>query len=92
MPAYPWLEEAQVDLDVLEVKLKAMQSLGVPYSNDQVKRGREAYLEQANAIVEGLQRDGVQVAPESELIALIAYMQRLGVDIKSADPDELSDN
>jgi cytochrome c oxidase cbb3-type subunit I/II len=36
---------------------------------------------QAKGIADDLQKDGIKVAPTKEIIALIAYMQRLGTDI-----------
>jgi cytochrome c oxidase cbb3-type subunit II len=42
MPAYPWLERAAVDADVMPTKLRALRTLGAPYSDDEVKRSAEA--------------------------------------------------
>ena len=92
MPAYPWLKDAKVNMDAVPVKAKAMQSLGVPYFQDEVKNAKGVYLKQANEIVAGLQKDGIELSPKSEMIAIIAYMQRLGTDIKKANPEELESN
>jgi cytochrome c oxidase cbb3-type subunit II len=42
MPAYPWLERAAVAADEMPVKLRALQRLGEPYSDDEVKASADA--------------------------------------------------
>ena len=37
---------------------------------------------QAAEITANLKTDGIEVAPDAEIIALISYLQRLGKDIK----------
>jgi cytochrome c oxidase cbb3-type subunit 2 len=44
MPGYPWLEETPVDRDIIEAKLRALKTLGHPYTEEQVK-GASAGLE-----------------------------------------------
>ncbi len=92
MPTYTWLKDNQVDLDLLPEKLKAMKHLGVPYTDDDPARARDNYLEQARKIQATLQQEGVQLSEDAEILALIAYIQRLGTDLKNADPGELSGN
>jgi cytochrome c oxidase cbb3-type subunit I/II len=92
MPTYPWLEESLVDMDQIEVKVAAMKSLGVPYTDSNIKDSRTAYLSQAQTIVSSLAADNVVANPQSELISMIAYLQRLGTDLKNADPKELQAN
>jgi cytochrome c oxidase cbb3-type subunit I/II len=92
MPAYAWLATDQVNLDEVEVKLRAMKHLGVPYAEEDIKQSRDSYLRQANEVRDRLTKDGIEVSAEAEIISLIAYMQRLGQDLKSADPEELKRN
>ena len=68
--------------------MSAMQTLGVPYTDDEIKRGKELYMAQAATVSEGLAKDNVQLAPDSELTSLIAYLQRLGVDGRAAIKNE----
>ena len=83
MPRYPWLLTNQLDFDILPKKIGAMQTLGVPYTDDQVERAKELALAQATLISEGLnQEENVETLPTDEIIALIAYLQRLGTDIQ----------
>ena len=42
MPRYPWLEEATVDGDGMVKRLKAMKTLGVPYSDEDITGAAEA--------------------------------------------------
>ena len=83
MPRYPWLLTNQLDFDILPKKIGAMQTLGVPYTDDEVERAKELALAQATLISEGLnQEENVETLPTDEIIALIAYLQRLGTDIQ----------
>ena len=85
MPRYPWLVDNKFDLDELSVRLKVMKTLGVPYTDSVIENSKELYLKQAGEIKSDLVTN--QTAPEtlseeSEMLALIAYLQRLGTDIK----------
>jgi cytochrome c oxidase cbb3-type subunit 2 len=42
MPAYPWLADARVDADSMPRRFAALKTLGVPYSDDEVKGSLEA--------------------------------------------------
>jgi len=78
MPAYPWLEVRRVPLAQVPKKLEVMQKLGVPYSDEEVATSLQAYEAQAREITEDLAKNGVQLDWDTELTALIAYLQRLG--------------
>lgn len=84
MPAYPWIFEAKVDMQELAPKLNAMVSLGVPYDPNTTKDPIRAYQAQANDIVESLQKDGVNIEADKEIVAMIAYLQKLGTDLPKA--------
>jgi cytochrome c oxidase cbb3-type subunit I/II len=90
MPNYPWLAVNKVDVSSVKKKLEVMTSLGVPYSKDEVESAAETYMSQARKISEGLTSEKVMLDPEVELTALIAYMQRLGVDGKVAIKNQSS--
>ncbi len=86
MPPYPWLSENMVDLESTPGKIRAMQTLGVPYPEGYAdEKANEDLLQQANVIVKSLEKDGIEVMPESKMVALIAYLQRLGTDIKGVE-------
>ncbi len=80
MPPYPWLYDNLVDVDSLAPKLNALKKLGVPYDEASLSDPVAAYKQQAQTISDNLAKDGVTVAPEAEIVAMIAYMQKLGRD------------
>jgi cytochrome c oxidase cbb3-type subunit I/II len=84
MPAYPWLIKNTVDLTEIPVKIRAMQTLGVPYAKDYDKQAVADYRNQADKIVAELKAAGVEVAPDKEIVAMIAYLHKLGRDISTA--------
>lgn len=83
MPAYPWLIDQTLDVGSTKTKLNAMRILGVPYTNEQVENGVQDLIAQAQGIADDLAQNGVSIRPDSEIIAMIAYLQRLGIDIKN---------
>ena len=85
MPRYPWLFENDLDIDITEAKIKAMQTLGVPYEKGYEKIANQDLMKQAEEIVADLKKENIKAMPQKEIIALIAYLQRLGTDI-SAEP------
>jgi cytochrome c oxidase cbb3-type subunit I/II len=58
-----------------------MQKLGVPYPAGYDKVANEDLVKQANEIASDLKKNSVGVKPDKEIIAVIAYLQRLGTDI-----------
>jgi cytochrome c oxidase cbb3-type subunit I/II len=102
MPSYKWLfDNKPLDISLTEKKMKAMVTLGVPYTDEQVANGLKDLRTQAIKIEENLRNDpdfvksyeesrkkaaakGEVFVPmnEREIVALIAYVQRLGTDIK----------
>ncbi len=79
MPSYAHLLGDRVDLDHTGGKLQAMQTLGVPYTDAQIREAPAAARRAGAAIAAELAREGhVRVDAESKLVALIAYTQRLG--------------
>jgi cytochrome c oxidase cbb3-type subunit I/II len=82
MPAYRFLLEERLDLGLLPDKIKVMRKLGVPYSDSLLKDCRAIAQAQAKIIADDLAKEGVTGMEDKEVTALIAYMQRLGTDIK----------
>ncbi|MBT3252214.1 MAG: cytochrome-c oxidase, cbb3-type subunit I [Candidatus Marinimicrobia bacterium] len=84
MPSYPWLENNYLDTDVTAAKIRAMQKLGVPYEKGFDALAYDHMKNQGDEIVANLKLQGVSHAEwNTELIAIIAYLQRLGTDIKA---------
>ncbi len=78
MPNYPWLLTQKTDLDALPSKLRVQRMLGVPYLEQAPDEIRAASLAQGAQIAAELATAGVQTAPDREIVALIAYLQKLG--------------
>ncbi len=79
MPVYTWLFESKIDFQILERKFDVMKTLGTPYTSEQVQQAPESARAQAKDIAKGLSNDSpVKGLEEKEIIAVIAYLQRLG--------------
>ena len=81
MPNYPWLIDSNMKVKDLGAKIRVMQTLGVPYPEGYDATAINDLNTQAQKIVDGLVAQGVETTKEKEIIALIAYLQRLGTDI-----------
>ncbi len=82
MPAYPWLLDDEYDTEMIGKKVSAMRTLGVPYEEGFENKAEAVMLEQASEITGRLSEAGIETSEKKEIIALIAYLQRLGIDIK----------
>jgi cytochrome c oxidase cbb3-type subunit I/II len=82
MPKFLWLHEQTLDITNTESKINAMRTLGVPYEPGYEKTAINDLMKQAEVIAKDLQKQGIDVTSDKEIIALIAYLQRLGTDIK----------
>jgi cytochrome c oxidase cbb3-type subunit I/II len=102
MPAYKWLfDNKAMDYSSTEAKMKAMQTLGVPYTDTDISNAKASIEQQSSTIEKNLYNDpdfvksyeaskekaaakGEAFVPmkDREIVALIAYLQRLGTDIK----------
>ena len=87
MPPYPHMRKKKVNKKMTQAKINTMRKLGVPYADDYDANAERD--KQANMIVENLKAEKIKVDPDAEIVALIAYLQRLGTDIKNAGKEEL---
>lgn len=83
MPPFPWLINDKLNTSLTEKKIRVMQSLGVPYPKDFDKNALSDLYRQAEEIALRLKETGVEVESDREIIAMIAYLQRLGIDINT---------
>ncbi len=83
MPTYPWLLDRDLDTTSTAAKIRVMQKLGVPYAEGYDKIANQELMEQAEAIKANLETFQIQTPADKQIIALIAYLQRLGTDIKA---------
>lgn len=82
MPAYDWMSTSIMDHSSVPDKISTLRSLGVPYPEGYENQAQADLQAQADGIVKNLKSAGIEVVPDSEIVALIAYLQRLGTDIK----------
>ncbi|WP_298298613.1 cytochrome-c oxidase, cbb3-type subunit I [Hydrotalea sp.] len=83
MPTYGWLFDNKIDTAITPAKIRAMQTLGVPYPAGYDKVANKDLEAQAKSIKETLKKDKIEISSNAEIIALIAYLQRMGTDIKA---------
>jgi cytochrome c oxidase cbb3-type subunit I/II len=95
MPAYTWMNEDDLNLDLTEKKINAMRTLGVPYPERYAAIAVSDLKKQALVIAtdivsnipgqklsESQKQEKINSIVNKEIIAMIAYLQRLGTDIK----------
>jgi cytochrome c oxidase cbb3-type subunit I/II len=86
MPHYAWFAKKEIDLDLTPNKIRAMQTLGVPYPDGYDEQAVEELIFQGEQIAADLKNSGIEVSPTSYMVAMIAYMHKLGRDISMAPP------
>ena len=88
MPAYNWLLTQDMNLETIPNRINALRAVGVPYADNYEDIAVRDAEFQAEQIANGLREngfdtvDGIEITSDKKIIALIAYLQRLGVDIK----------
>ena len=83
MPAYPWLFDAKADQAIAGDKMAVLKKLGTPYSAEQLQAAAADYKAQAATVITNLASQGKTGAdPDSEIVALIAYLMRLGRNLE----------
>ncbi|MFT3686811.1 MAG: cytochrome-c oxidase, cbb3-type subunit II [Phycisphaerales bacterium] len=97
MPRYPWLLNGEFDYSSVQARVNAMAMLGVPYGQAVVQGEAEKMARaQAKTIADNIRTQGAGSLPADvpadlenrKVVALIAYLQRLGTDIsKPAEPE-----
>ncbi len=84
MPPYPWMIRDELSLDLLPKKINALRTLGTPYPEGYEQIAIADAQKQAERVAGRLKKDGIEMEglEKKEIIAMIAYLQRLGTDIK----------
>ncbi|MBC98576.1 MAG: cytochrome C oxidase Cbb3 [Halobacteriovoraceae bacterium] len=86
MPNYPWLFKNKVKFEALTKKLNVLAALGAPYSKEEIDNAPMLAKEHAQKIMNELEAGGVKKKMiDKEIVALIAYLQRLGTDLGGDD-------
>ncbi len=94
MPSYSFLLESELDTASTPAKINAMRTLGVPYEKGYEKVANKDLIAQEDLIRANLLKDSIRVRPNVEVLALIAYLQRLGTDIEKnkSDSNRVTEN
>ena len=91
MPRYVWLLDDKLDISSTPAKIRAMKTLGVPYPDGYDKIANTDLMKQADSITANLKKDKIETSSDREIIAVIAYLQRLGRDIQ-AEPKPITES
>jgi cytochrome c oxidase cbb3-type subunit I/II len=87
MPGYPWMLIAALDAGAIPRTMRAHRAIGVPYSDEDIEGAIEHAEMQARTIADEITAQGGPPGLEgSKVVALIAYLQRLGTDINRPEP------
>jgi cytochrome c oxidase cbb3-type subunit I/II len=87
MPAYGWMLDAPLDYQAVQSRIDALLLLGVPYGN-LIDRAELAAREQASQISHQIVEQGGPAGLEDkQIVALVAYLQRLGTDLMKPPPE-----
>ncbi len=86
MPSYPFMFDKELDIGTTNSKIHAMRKMGVPYPKGYEAIANDDLKKQAEKIAANLKNDKIDIPADREIIALIAYLQRLGQDIKVKTP------
>ena len=85
MPPYAWLLEKELDFDILPTKLRRLRAVGVPYTDEEIERAVADAQAQARAIAADVEANkGPGGLEDKEIVALVAFLQRLGMDLKAS--------
>jgi cytochrome c oxidase cbb3-type subunit I/II len=84
MPAYPFLFENVLNTSETTAKIAALRKIGVPYPKNYEEKALADFDAQREKVVKNLREQGIkdEGIEDKEIIAIIAYLQRLGTDIK----------
>ncbi|MDA3613593.1 cytochrome-c oxidase, cbb3-type subunit I [Polluticaenibacter yanchengensis] len=88
MPKYPWLFEKEIPVGTTNSKIHAMRKMGVPYADGYEAKAVDDLKAQAGEIATRLKKEKIEIDSNKQIIALIAYLQRVGKDIKVSDKVE----
>jgi len=94
MPNYQWIVKNDYDASDIQAKMKTLRALGVPYTDKDIAEAPAKLVAQAKEIAADLEANNVATTEaymeayngekvdlsKKEIVALIAYLQRLGTD------------
>ena len=80
MPVYPWLIDAKVDPSDIAKSVRALAKAGTPYDDTGDEAVAAAMQAQGQGIVGNFAGASITAEWDDEIVAMIAYLQRLGVE------------
>jgi cytochrome c oxidase cbb3-type subunit I/II len=83
MPPYPWLVTWTIDPEDVQASVRALRKSGVPYTEADVNGVAVSLAAQRQQIVAKLAGSNLETEADTEIVALIAYLQRLGREGKA---------
>jgi cbb3-type cytochrome c oxidase subunit II len=90
MPPYDWMLRKRVAFDDVPSRLRALSRVGVPYTEMEIEDGAALAQKEAEAIAAEIEAQGGPAGlADKEIVAMVAYLQRLGTDlmvVPVADP------
>jgi cytochrome c oxidase cbb3-type subunit I/II len=86
MPAYTWLFDSDLDYAGIQKRVDAMAMLGVPYGEAVLHAENMARAQAKQISADIVAQGGPTGLEQRKIIALVAYLQRLGTDIKKLPP------
>ena len=88
MPRFPHLLTDPIDVAGVPAKLRALRAIGTPYTEGEIETAATAIATQAAAIAAEVEsQQGPAGLADKEIVALTAYLQRLGTDIRWQRPE-----
>ena len=83
MPSYSWLHNSSVDPEDIRASIRALKKAGVPYTDAEVEGVAASMGARAQGIVSSLAGSNLETTADKEIVAMIAYLQRLGREGKA---------
>jgi cytochrome c oxidase cbb3-type subunit I/II len=83
MPSYRWLHTSTIDAGDVQASIRALRKSGVPYTDRDVEGVAASLASQGEEIVTSLASANLETTADKEIVALIAYLQRLGREGKA---------
>lgn len=81
MPSYKWMLDATIHPKRVGQSMKALQRLGDGYTDEQIANVEALLREEAQVIVDDLAENDIETSWDKQIVAMIAYLQSLGIHI-----------
>jgi cytochrome c oxidase cbb3-type subunit I/II len=78
MPTYTHFKTSLIDPAVTVGRMRALRKLGTPFTDEDIALAEQRFMSQGQLISDYLEDKDVELAPDSKMAAVIAYLQRLG--------------